>query len=148
MKKIVIVLFAVMTLVSCAKQGNNQAAENIATTKKMFAAFNKHNWEEMAGFYSETAEFLDPVYGTEYVKLNRRQLVEKYTELQQMFPDVQDDVLDIVGVDDKVIVQFISKGNSVATESAQLINLKLPICSILTFADGKIVKDATYYNNQ
>lgn len=59
-----------------------------------------------------------------------------------MFPDIKDSIVDMQAVDNQVVVQFVSSGSS-----GDSIHFKLPICSVLTFANGKIVKDATYYDN-
>ena len=95
----------------------------------------------MAAFYSESAEFLDPSFGKEYVTRSREQTASKYFELATMFPDIVDDVQSVYAVDDKVTIEFISSGTS-----GDSVKFKLPICSILTFKEGKIIRDATYYD--
>jgi ketosteroid isomerase-like protein len=96
----------------------------------------------MAALYVDQAEFLDPSLGKDYVRQTQAQIVEKYSAMEHMFPDVHDEVKEMYAVEDKVIIQFVATGNS-----GDSINLDLPICGILTFKDGKIVRDATYYDN-
>lgn len=128
----------VLLLIACS----NQREANITATKKLYEHFNAHDWKAMADMYVENAEFLDPTFGTEYVTQTRQQIVDKYSGLNQMFSDAHDEIKEIYAVDDKVIVQFVATGNS-----GDSIQLKLPICSVLTFKDGKIVRDASYFDN-
>lgn len=137
MKKFLISLM-VVGLFSCS----DEREANLAATKKLYEHFNAHDWKAMADLYVENAEFLDPTFGTEYVTQTRQQIVDKYTGLNQMFPDAHDEIKEIYAVDEKVIVQFVATGNS-----GDSIQLKLPICSVLSFKDGKIVRDASYFDN-
>lgn len=121
---------------------NQEEPQNVALTQKMFAAFNAHNWQEMASCYAEDAQYLDPTYGPNFVSKTHQQIVAKYFEMQQMFPDIKDSIVEMQAVKNQVVVQFVSSGSS-----GDSIQFRLPICTVLTFANGKIVKDATYYDN-
>lgn len=138
MKKVFLSVLVLLLVMACAEQRET----NLTTTKKLYEYFNAHDWKSMADLYVDTAEFLDPSFGAEYIKQTRQQIVEKYGSMEQMFPDIHDEVKEMYAVDDKVIVQFVATGNS-----GDSIKLKLPICGILTFKDGKIIRDATYYDN-
>lgn len=127
-------------IVSCAPSAEKQNTE-IAT--QMFAAFNAHDWQKMNSFYSPEADYLDPAYGLEYVKKSSDEIVEKYSSMEKMFPNIHDEVKGMYAAIDKVTVEFISTGSS-----GDSIKFSLPICAVLTFKDGKIVRDATYYDNQ
>lgn len=131
-------MLGVLLFAQCTKP---QAA-NEEATRKMYAAFNAHNWKAMADCYAENAMFLDPSFGKEYVVQTHAQIEAKYAELNGMFPDIHDEVVEMYSIDDKVIIQFVATG-----QSGDSIKLKLPICGVLTFKDGKIVRDATYYDN-
>ncbi|RZJ76649.1 MAG: nuclear transport factor 2 family protein [Flavobacterium sp.] len=141
--KNLIILLLVFSIATGCNSAVNQSEKNIAAAKEMFTAFNSHNWEKMVAAYTDTAEFLDPAFGTDYVKKTRKETVEKYAGMQQMFTDIKDDITSISASGDMVTVQFISSGTP---EGGQTWHL--PICSVLTFKDGKIVKDATYYDNE
>jgi len=118
--------------------GSDKGAEaNLQTAGNMFAAFNRHDWKAMAGYYIEAASFLDPSFGKGYVTKNRQQTIDKYTALQQMFPGIKDSIVNIFAFDDRVMVEFVSGDTG----------WRLPICTILTFKDGLITTDATYYDN-
>jgi len=95
----------------------------------------------MAVCYSDSAKFLDPSLGTNWVLQSHQQIITKYHELELVFPDVQDDIVELLAVDNKVVIQFVSTGH--ARDSTSLL---LPICSILTIENGKITHDATYYD--
>lgn len=132
------ILFSILFLAACS----DQREANRAAARKLYEHFNAHDWEAMAGLYAANAEFLDPSLGIEYVAQTQQQIVDKYSGMELMFPDIHDDVKEIYAVDDKVIIQFVATGNS-----GDSIQLKLPICGILTFKEGKIIRDATYYDN-
>lgn len=97
----------------------------------------------MASYYDEKAQFLDPSYGDEYVTKTRNETVDKYKGFEQQFPDIHDEVTGIYPSGDKVIVEFVSTGTS-----GDSLSFRLPIISVLTFQNGKIVKDATYYDQR
>jgi ketosteroid isomerase-like protein len=74
---------------------------------------------------------------------SRAQIVKEYSELQSMFPDVQDSVVAVYpSGKNKVIVEFVSKGTN-----PDKTKFELPICTIFTIENGKITKDYTYYDN-
>lgn len=127
-------------LVACSSPNDKVQQENIAVVKSMFDAFNKHDWKAMADHYADSAYFLDPAYGKEYVVQTRAEMIQKYSELHTMFPDVHDDVVGLYPSHDKVAVEFISSGKN------DSVTFTLPISCILSLKDGKIVRDATYYD--
>jgi ketosteroid isomerase-like protein len=131
---------AVLLLIAFAC--SDQRETNLAASQKLYNHFNAHDWKAMADLYADKAEFLDPSFGAEYVTQTHQQIVKKYSGMEQMFPDIHDEVKEMYAVDDKVIIQFVATGNS-----GDSIKLNLPICGILTFKDGKIIRDATYYDN-
>lgn len=141
MKTKVFVGIALSLIVISCSSGNND--KNVATTEAMFEAFNQHDWLKMASFYSEGAEFLDPSYGKFYVKKSRTEIASKYAELQKMFPDIHDEVVGMYPSSDKVIIEFISTGTLGDT-----LKFSLPIVAVLTFKDGMIIRDATYYDQE
>lgn len=147
-RSIVIFLF-VTVLSSCSEEKKiepqpavNNAAANTALAQKLFQHFNSHNWQAMASLYSDTADFKDPSLGTGIVKQTRQQTVEKYAELNKMFPDIKDSVVQVYPSGEKyVTVEFISKGT--APDGTVF---ELPICTVLTIEKGFITKDCTYYD--
>jgi ketosteroid isomerase-like protein len=136
------ILFAILffTLISCAPSAEEQNKE---TATQLFAAFNAHDWKKMNSLYSIDADYLDPAFGMDYVKKSPTEIIEKYNGMEKMFPDLHDEVKGMYARGDKVTVEFISTGSS-----GDSIKFTLPICAILTFQNGKIIRDATYYDNQ
>jgi len=129
-------------IVLCASCSSSES-ENVVVAQKMFDAFNKHDWPLMAGYYSDNASFLDPSFGKDYVTKSHAETIEKYKGFEQMFPDLHDEVVGMYASGDKVTVEFVSTGTSGDT-----LSFKLPIITVLTFKDGVIVKDATYYDQE
>jgi ketosteroid isomerase-like protein len=111
--------------------------------KKYFATFNAHKWQELADYYASDAEFLDPSLGLKAVKQTKEQIIEKYTNMGIVFPDLKDEVNKVYQNGNDIIVEFTSSGTG--PDSAKFT---LPICAILTVENGKIVRDATYYDNE
>ncbi len=132
-------ILGVLILASCTPTETNN--KNVDNTRAMFDAFNRHDWDAMTRFYSESASFLDPSYGKDYVTKTRRETAAKYAEMQKMFPDVHDEIVGVYPSGDKVTVEFVSTGTI-----SDSVKFSLPIITILTFENGLIVKDATYYD--
>ena len=147
--RFVLLFFALALLLvnSCSKEKSiEKTAMNTANEKiveQYFDLFNKHEWEKMANLYSETVEFKDPSLGAGIVKQTRQEIITKYSELQQTFPDLHDEVIQIYPSGNQhIIVEFISSGT--APDNTKF---ELPICTIFTIENGLITKDFTYYDN-
>jgi ketosteroid isomerase-like protein len=150
MEKVIILLAIIVGLSSCEKQPENktnptdaQQVRNVELTRQFFTHFNNHEWEKMAAMYVERADFKDPSLGQGIVKQTREETIAKYSELNGIFADLHDEVIQIYpSGEDHVIVEFISTGT--APDSS---TFELPVCAILTFDKGKISKDFKYYDN-
>ncbi len=134
-------------LISCNNQNVNESTmsykENEKLVKQYFEHFNNHEWVKMANMYSETVDFKDPSLGVGIVNQTRQQITDKYTDLNKIFPDLHDKVLQTYpSGDSHIIVEFISSGT--AADSSKF---ELAICTILTIENGLITKDYTYYDN-
>ena len=146
MKKIVLFL-AMASLFSC-KQSEEKiikidTTENEKIAKQLFVEFNKHDWQKMADLYTENPEFKEPTSGMKPQLKSRAQIVKEYSEMQSMFPDVQNSVVAVYpSGKNKVIVEFVSKGTN-----PDKTKFELPICTIFTIENGKITKDYTYFDN-
>lgn len=117
--------------------------ENRALIDRYFDLFNRHQWEEMAALYSEPADFKDPSLGTEVVPQTRQQIIDKYAGLNEIFPDLHDEVIQVYpSGDNHLIVEFVSSGTAPDGSTFQL-----PICTIFTISDGVITKDFSNYDN-
>lgn len=134
-------IFGGMLFFMTACSSSVQENPNVAIVKKLFEAFNQHDWKTMAELYAENALFLDPSFGKEFVPKSRAETIVKYAEMQSMFPDIHDEVKNLYPSGGTITVEFTSTG---ATQDGT--KFSLPIVSILTVKDGLIVKDATYYD--
>ncbi len=144
MRSIIYLLIGMSLLMSCSgNKPESTDGDNVVIVRSMFDAFNKHDWEAMADHYVDSASFLDPSFGKEYVIQSKTALVNKYAEMQQFLPDIHDEIVGLYPSEDKVTVEFISTGTM--PDGAKF---SLPITSILTVKGGKIVKDATYYDQE
>lgn len=146
MKKIII-FSALLLVFSCKKEEEKiikiDTTENEKIASQLFVEFNKHDWQKMANLYIENAEFKEPSSGMKLHKKSRAQIVKEYSELQKMFPDVQDSVVSVYpSGKNNVIVEFVSKGTN-----PDQSKFELPICTIFTIENGKITQDFTYFDN-
>lgn len=117
--------------------------ENEKLVRQYFEYFNSHNWNKMAEMYVESAEFKDPMLGIGIVKQTRAQTIKKYAELNEIFGDLKDTIVEIYpSGDQNIIVEFVSSGTAIDGSKFQL-----PICTIFTIENGKITKDYTYFDN-
>ena len=129
---------------------NNQTTEKIMATstneklvKQYFEHFNNHEWTKMANMYAETTDFKDPSLGQGIVKQTRQQIVDKYSELNKVFPDLHDQVIQTYPSGDQhIIVELVSTGT--APDHSKF---ELPICVIFTIENGLITKDFSYFDN-
>lgn len=149
MKYLITILFATITLISCNNQTQNNMAITIQQTnneklvQQYFEHFNNHEWTKMANMYAETSEFKDPSLGQGTVKQTRQQIIDKYSELNKIFPDLHDQVIQTYPSGDKhIIVEFVSTGT--APDNSKF---ELQICTILTIENGIITKDFSYFDN-
>jgi ketosteroid isomerase-like protein len=140
MKNALVVAALAIIVISCSPSAEKQNKE---TATQLFAAFNAHDWKKMNSLYSIDADYLDPAFGSDYLKKSTDEIVQKYGDMEKMFPNIHDEVKGMYASGDKVTVEFISTGSS-----GDSIKFRLPICAVLTFQNGKIIRDATYYDNQ
>lgn len=145
MKHLRVLFFATFVLISCNNQNNKSkaTAANEKLVIQYFERFNKHEWTKMANMYSEISEFKDPSLGQGIVKQTRQQIIDKYSELNKVFPNLHDKVIQIYPSGDKhIIVEFVSSGTALDNSK-----FELPISTILTIENGMITKDFTYFDN-
>ena len=120
-----------------------ETTDNDKLIKTYFEHFNNHDWEKMASMYAENADFKDPTLGNGIVKQTHQQIVEKYSELNKIFPDLKDTIIAIYPSGEKnIIVEFVSSGTA-----ADNSKFELPICTIFTIENKKIMQDFTYFDN-
>ncbi|MBT1703835.1 nuclear transport factor 2 family protein [Chryseosolibacter indicus] len=129
--------FVLIAFVSHAQNRN----KNLEATQHIFEAFNAHKWEQMLSYYSKDAVFHDASLGKPIQ--DPETILKRHQHLEEYFNDIRVDLKSIYPSGENVIIEFVSTGTSVQGEK-----LNLPICTILTFKDGKVVRDATYYDNQ
>jgi ketosteroid isomerase-like protein len=143
MKKLILFFILITFLFSCANSNNKIAQNNEQLIKQYFDHFNKHEWAKLADMYVENADFKDPTLGQGIVKQTRQQTAQKYGELNKIFPNLHDEVVQIYPSGDKhIVVEFVSSGTA-----ADNSKFELPICTIFTIENGLITRDFTYFDN-
>lgn len=143
MKQICALLVLSLFFVSCQSSSSKIEEKNKELIEKYFTLFNQHDWKALSEMYADSAAFKDPTSGMKVIKKTKAQFVQEYTGLQQQFPDVHDQVLNIYPSGEKhVTVEFVSTGMG-----ADQKKFELPIVVIFRIENGKIVQDFTYYDN-
>ena len=135
-------ILLVSTVISCNDSNKKLSEENEKLIQNYFKLFNGHQWKNLSEMYVENAEFKDPSLGNGIVKQSKEDFIKKYSELNQIFPDIKDNVSQIYVSGNNVIVEFTSAGT--APDQSKF---ELSICTIFTIENGKIIKDFTYYDN-
>lgn len=93
--------------------------------------------------YVENDQFKDPSLCVGIIKQTKQQIFDKYSELNGVFPDLHDKIIQIyVSGEKHAIVEFVSSGT--APDNSKF---ELPICTIFTIENGLITKDLTYFDN-
>jgi steroid delta-isomerase-like uncharacterized protein len=114
MKKIISLFILCIGITNCKNEIQQvpHAIDHEAFVKKYFEYFNQHNWEKLAGLYADTAQFKDPTLGKDIVLQTRQQTIKKYSELNNVFPDLNDEVINTYASDSNhVIMEFVSTGS-------------------------------------
>lgn len=144
MRKVLFLVLTSFLAIGCKDATPKDVSiDNLKVVEKLYEHFNNHNWKAMSELYVENAEFKDPSLGTAIVKQTKKQIEEKYTELNKLFPDINDRVIKMYPSGEKnIIVEFVSTGTG-----PDKSKFELPICTIFTIENGKITKDFTYYDN-
>lgn len=146
MRKIFTLIVITLVIISCNNQNQSKVADTSTNEKivnEYFEHFNNHDWKKMSEMYTETADFKDPSFGKGIVKQTRKQTEDKYAELNKIFPDLHDEIIQIYpSGENHIIVEFVSTGT--APDNSKL---ELPICTVFTIENGLITKDFTYFDN-
>ncbi len=120
-----------------------ETINNEQVINQYFDLFNKHDWKKMADMYVENAQFKDPSLGVGIVKQTKQQIIDKYSELNAVFPDLHDKIIQMYpSGNNHIIVEFISSGTAPDNST-----FELSICTIFTIENGLITKDFTYFDN-
>ncbi len=124
---------------STAFAQTQQAEQNKRIALGVFEAFNAHDWQKMASYYANDVVLEDPSQAAPVI--GSAGISAKYAGYAEYIPDIQDSMIHLYVNDRHVVIEFISYGTTVEGDT-----FSLPICSILTIDDGKIIRDANYYD--
>ncbi|HNN27226.1 MAG TPA: hypothetical protein PKK18_12365, partial [Chitinophagales bacterium] len=89
---------------------NQSETINEKIVKQYFVHFNNHEWQKMAELYADTVEMKDPTMGIQVVNFNQSDIINKYSELHQMIPDVKDSIVKYPSHEVPSIVFFPNSG--------------------------------------
>ncbi len=112
------------------------------TVAALFAAFNRHDAEGLAALYADDAVVESP--DLERPLEGPAAIAAHYHAMFAQWPDVRDDVRNVVAAGDQAAVEFVSAGTM--QMDGRPVRFALPICSVLKVRDGRIVRDASYFD--
>ncbi len=138
-------MITAVTFTACHehKEKTVNKTPNQQIVEQYFKHFNDHEWTKLANMYAPDSDFKDPSLGDGIVKQTRQQTSDKYSKLNEVFPDLHDKVIRIYpSGPTHIIVEFISTGTA-PDHSA----FTLPVCTIFTIENGLITKDYSYFDN-
>lgn len=111
------------------------APEPRAVVTAMFDAFNRHDAEAMAMLYAGDARLTSPDFCR---PRGRADVTRTYRALFAEFPDIRDEVEQVVVEGEQVAVRF--------TAVSRRAGLRLPIQTMLRVRGGRIVSDDTLFD--
>jgi ketosteroid isomerase-like protein len=107
------------------------------TAERLYQAFNKHDVTAMAALYHDDARLISPDF---CAPRGRADVERTYQTLFAAFPDLHDDVEEMLVDGDHVVVRFTSR----ATLDGR--PFMIAIANFLTFRDGRIVEDRDIFD--
>ena len=114
----------------------------VRVVQSKFKAFNEHDVSAIEHIYAADAVLHSP----DYPQLaGNTAIAGTYKSLFDAIPDARDTVQNIIGSDDKVIVEFVLTGHFGGAENKP-VNAR--IVSIYTVKHAHIIADSTYYDRK
>ena len=120
---------------------DDQTDSNLTLIKNLYAAANRHDWPEVASYYSNPTRFLEPSMGADYHPVLHEEIIARYVSLEEAYSNFRMEIVGIYPYRNTVTVEYVSTGAEITGHL-----WKLPMCSVFTLKDGKIVQEAVYYN--
>ena len=110
----------------------------LKTLERLFDAFNRHDATAMAGLYAKDARLVSSDFCG--LRVGRAEVMRTYRELFSAFPDIHDDVEQMVVEGDRVAVHFVARSGQGSSP------LQLPISTFLTVRHGLIQSDESTFD--
>lgn len=147
MKKQIYLIICTVVLYACTSNVDNSIADTALKNKfiieRMIIAYNNAAWESMESYYTDTIEFFNPVFRPEPYKRPKKALQEANQKFAAQTLEWNIDIMGLYTFEDKVIVEM----DYTQTTKDSIFSREF-ICTIFTLKNGKIIKDAAYYNEQ
>jgi ketosteroid isomerase-like protein len=114
----------------------------VRVVQSKFKAFNEHDVSTIERIYAADAVLHSP----DYPELaGNTAIAGTYKSLFDAIPDARDAVQNIIGSDDKVVVEFVLTGHFGGVETKPV---HARIVSIYTVKHAHIIADSTYYDRK
>ncbi len=145
MKLKAIAAILLFSLTATSTQAETKTPDLAKLVEQYFTAFNKHDVAAIMNMYATDATMEHPESKTP--AKGQAAIHKHYEEMFAMIPDVKDHVKTTIIQGNKAAIEFTSRGTLPGEKPrAKGKSFDLPIAAIVEFKDGKIVRDATYYD--
>jgi len=114
----------------------DKAAETLV--EDLFSAFNAHDSQALADFYTEDAQVISPESCEPTI--GRKAIAANYDVLFEQIPDVRDDVKTVLVDGNSIALTFVASSRISGQE------FELPIAAFMTLEDGLIARDEVYFD--
>lgn len=131
-------LASVMLLAVAMTAASASASRPELVVLAMFDAFNRHDAERLARLYANDAQLTSSDFC--HTRIGRAEAARTYRELFAEFPDIHDEIEQMVAQDDRVAVHF------VARSSKGTHPLNLPISTFIVVKQGEIRSDVSTFD--
>lgn len=127
---------ALLLLAAAASPAAHATPQAVVLT--MFDAFNRHDAIALATLYAEDARLASSDFCTG--RMGRAEVVRTYRALFERFPDIHDEVMDVLVDGDRVAVRFVARSGQGAEP------LALPIATFLVVEQGLVRSDDSLFD--
>lgn len=116
----------------------SSASSPSSVAQAMFDAFNRHDADALSSLYANDARLASSDFCAN--RTGRAEVKRTYQALFATFPDIHDEVQQVVVQGDRVAVRFMARSDAGASP------LHLPISTFLTVRQGRIVSDDSTFD--
>ena len=127
-----------LLLAIAASASASAASSPSFVVQAMFDALNRHDADAVASLYADDALLVSSDFCAN--RRGRAEAKRTYEALFAAFPDIHDEVVQVVMRGDRVAVRFTARTDAGAPP------LRLPISTFLTVRQGKIVSDESTFD--
>ncbi|RYE22661.1 MAG: nuclear transport factor 2 family protein [Sphingobacteriales bacterium] len=139
MRYFVYIVIVLSAFSACRRDNTDNALikDNKIVAEQLFDAYNKHDWDSVATFYTDTTTFITTANFTPFRK-SKATIVSEFTSAEQSTPDIHAEIKGIYNDRNKTIIEYSLIGN---TATGPLLQHN---CLVWTLKNRKITQEIIY----